>query len=304
MIYYTPEMFTVDSIKDILEPLFLEKETLEFQIGIYQQKFDLLRKLNYKELMIYERQKVSNSSLLPSLKVLSQIKSIEKDEAAKEFIQILCGLKRELSNIETLISNEEKKINNMFSFKESNLIKYLNRSSLYFENLISFEMVMRDIFNNEFLNADIYTDVSALRNYEILSMIIKKIPVVWRDFARILYDEAKYVYTLEDLKESSQQEYESFILSEKLKRDARYNKVLSKISLLDAEKSSIKKERLSLDDGLSNRSKELSAKFVRLRADKHKEIIHNLEQSAIARGDIVTKVGVYIKDPSNKLLGA
>jgi len=281
MIYYTPEMFTLESLRDILEPLFMEKETLEFQIDIYQKKFDLFRKVNYKELLIYERKRALDSSLLPSLHVLSQIKVIEKDEAVKEFRQILSNLKRELSNIENEISNEENKIKKMFTFKDVNLRKYLNEMSLYYKGILSFENIMRNIFNNEFLNAEIYTDVHGLRNYKIIEMLIKNCPLDWKLFFRIIYVEAVYVYTIEDLMNSSPEEVDAYIQIEEQRRNKRYSDILEKISNISIMKERVKSERSALDMSLTEIPRNISSQFVRLRQERHKEIINNLQKGSL-----------------------
>lgn len=304
MIYYTPEMFTIDSLSSVLEPLFYERETLEFKIGIFQDKLDSFIKLNYSDLMLYERKKKLNSALLPDLRVLSQLRVITQDDAVHEFKKILISLNTELSNVKNTITTEENRINNMFSFKDINLRKYLNKLNLYFQGLTTFENLMLDIFNNEFLNADIYKDVYGLRNYKLLTILIKKVPSEWRDIARIIYAEAKYLYTIEILRDSSEEEALLYIRNEEENRKNRYTVVEEKVAYIANNKSNIKKERSALNDSLFNKPKEVSFTFMLSRIDRHKEILNNITQSAIARGDYVTKVGEYIKNPANKLLGA
>ena len=57
MKYYTPEMFEPANLETLLKPLFMQKETWEFQLNIYQSKFDEFKKLNFPEMLIFERKK-------------------------------------------------------------------------------------------------------------------------------------------------------------------------------------------------------------------------------------------------------
>ena len=199
MIYYTPEMFEKESLEERLEGLFTQKETLEFQLGQYNEKFDTFKKINYEAMFIYERKKVHDKGLIPNKKVLQQVKAIETDEAVKEFRQTITTLSRDLKNVQNTIDNEAKKIENMFSFKEFNLKRYYNDFKLYMDGGLPFEHLMEDIFNTEFNNKKMYYDIAALRNYAILYMLIEKAPTEAQRLMRLIYDEAKYVYIKEEV---------------------------------------------------------------------------------------------------------
>ena len=111
MIYYTPEMFDINSIKKLNPELVMQRETLEFKLQQYQNNFDSFKKMYYMDLFVYERKKEHQPNIIPDKKVLQQIKTLENDDAVKEFRQNIEQLKREISNIENTLKNQATKKN-------------------------------------------------------------------------------------------------------------------------------------------------------------------------------------------------
>lgn len=300
MINYTIDMFDISKLQERFKPLFLEKETIEYKLNIYETKFTALKNKHYKDLLIYERKKTFDKTLLPNLKVISQLKISENNVVIKEFKQIISTLKQELLNIQSIIDKEATKINSMFTFEYMNLKQYLDLLNKYFNNELPFENLMKFIFNIEFLNSDMYNDISGLRNYPILALLIKKIPAAWKDLATIIYGEVKYIYTLEDLQNNTPDAVDVFIQSEKIKREERKNKAWSIQQKLIAENDTTKQNYTTLNNSLQDRPQEIATNFIISRIDRHKEILTNSKKYLITRGDWVTKMGEYITSPNSK----
>lgn len=198
MIYYTPEMFDINSIKKLNPELVMQRETLEFKLQQYQNNFDSFKKMYYMDLFVYERKKEHQPNIIPDKKVLQQIKTLENDDAVKEFRQNIEQLKREISNIENTLKNQATKIKFMFSYKKINLINYMNDLKLYFDGKMSFEIIMNDVFKNEFNGMVTYKEIHLQRNNEIMKLLVVKAPDEWKELFEIMY--------LEELR--IQQEYD------------------------------------------------------------------------------------------------
>lgn len=198
MIYYTPEMFDINSIKKLNPELVMQRETLEFKLQQYQNNFDSFKKMYYMDLFVYERKKEHQPNIIPDKKVLQQIKTLENDDAVKEFRQNIEQLKREISNIENTLKNQATKIKFMFSYKKINLINYMNDLKLYFDGKISFEIIMNDVFKNEFNGMVTYKEIHLQRNNEIMKLLVVQAPDEWKELFEIMY--------LEELR--IQQEYD------------------------------------------------------------------------------------------------
>ena len=200
MKYYTPGMFEPDNIETLLKPLFMQKETWEFQLGIYQEKFDTYKKVNFPEMLIFERKKEQDPSLIPDKHILQQFKEIEKEPAVVSFRKTITKLKRDIRNIEQEIANETKRLNSMFSFKDKNYeiyVEYLNR---YYLGKCTFTDLMEIVFTNEFNDKRIYYEVAGLRNMPILNLLVQKSPLKFRDIMRNMYEEAQSFYKIEEVK--------------------------------------------------------------------------------------------------------
>jgi hypothetical protein len=200
MKYYTPDMFDYNKIGEIFKPLYMKKETLEFQMGIYQDKLDTYKKLNFPEMLVYERKKEQNPTLIPDKVVLQQFKELEKEPAISKFNKTITQLKRDIKNIDQEIDNQAKKISNMFSFKEKNYEIYLEYLNRYYLGVSSFTELMELIFTNEFNDKKIYYEVAALRNMPVLNLLYQRSPVQYREFMRNICDEAAAYYKLEEIK--------------------------------------------------------------------------------------------------------
>lgn len=198
MIYYTPEMFDINSIKKLNPELVMQRETLEFKLQQYQNNFDSFKKMYYMDLFVYERKKEHQPNIIPDKKVLQQIKTLENDDAVKEFRQNIEQLKREISNIENTLKNQATKIKFMFSYKKINLINYMNDLKLYFDGKMSFEIIMNDVFKNEFNGMVTYKEIHLQRNNEIMKLLVVKAPDEWKELFEIMH--------LEELR--IQQEYD------------------------------------------------------------------------------------------------
>ncbi len=198
MIYYTPEMFDINSIKKLNPELVMQCETLEFKLQQYQNNFDSFKKMYYMDLFVYERKKEHQPNIIPDKKVLQQIKTLENDDAVKEFRQNIEQLKREISNIENTLKNQATKIKFMFLYKKINLINYMNDLKLYFDGKMSFEIIMNDVFKNEFNGMVAYKEIHLQRNNEIMKLLVVKAPDEWKELFEIMY--------LEELR--IQQEYD------------------------------------------------------------------------------------------------
>lgn len=198
MIYYTPEMFDINSIKKLNPELVMQRETLEFKLQQYQNNFDSFKKMYYMDLFVYERKKEHQPNIIPDKKVLQQIKTLENDDAVKEFRQNIEQLKREITNIENTLKNQATKIKFMFSYKKINLINYMNDLKLYFDGKMSFEIIMNDVFKNEFNGMVTYKEIHLQRNNEIMKLLVVKAPDEWKELFEIMH--------LEELR--IQQEYD------------------------------------------------------------------------------------------------
>lgn len=300
MILYTPEMFDVENLKTTLHPLFMEQETLEFQISVFQEKFDLLLTLHYKDLLVYERKKEKNASLMPNIHILQQLKQLEDDESVTEFRQILGVLKRDLNIVNGHIDKETFVLNTMFAFRSFNVDRYLNNLILYYDGFLNFDDVMKDIFNNEFNDANIYESVHTLRTHNIINMLVLRSPVDWKDFARLIVDESKYVFALEDLMTESPEEVDDFIIAESHKRENRFEYAKRKqTSIANAKKNTLL-DRKALDLKFENRPRIISEEFIQSRIDRHKEIIEETQSLSIARTDLISKKALDMINPENK----
>ena len=204
MIYYTPEMFDINSIKKLNPELVMQRETLEFKLQQYQNNFDSFKKMYYMDLFVYERKKEHQPNIIPDKKVLQQIKTLETDDAVKEFRQNIEQLKREISNIENTLKNQATKIKFMFSYKKINLINYMNDLKLYFDGKMSFEIIMNDVFKNEFNGMVTYKEIHLQRNNEIMKLLVVKAPDEWKELFEIMH--------LEELR--IQQEYDTQYIKE------------------------------------------------------------------------------------------
>lgn len=199
MIYYTPEMFDIRMLEETLKPSYMQKETIEFKLKQFQTNFDTFKKINYEELLIYERKKELDSNTIPSKVVLQQIKLLETDDAAKEFKQIISSFKRDLKNLTISIDNEYRKINDKFSFTEKNLKRYLTELNKFYNGEIQFNELMEDIFNNEFNEKQLYYILASQRIYDVLFLIVEKAPTEWQHIMRLIYDEMYYEFIKEEI---------------------------------------------------------------------------------------------------------
>jgi hypothetical protein len=314
MVIYTVDMFDIYKIEDLHKDLFMRKETLEFQLRIYQTKFDEFMKLNCKELLIFERKKeqtllqlmgaprpkypnnfvpfnsrcgnnvskvnTNTGDLLPDNTVMLQMKAIALDPAVKEFKKIIAELKNELVIINSKINGIYNRLNKMFSFTEINLRRYLNSLVQYYSGRLAFDDVMKDIFNIEFNNTGMYFDVKEAKNYDMFKLLIKKIPKSWHSIGFIIYLELLYVILIEDLEKIDSAIALSFIESEKQNRKKRMDIILDKVKTLDSQKLAAEKTKLALDTSLYDNSSKIASEFLLSRKDRHDEIVKAANDSA------------------------
>jgi len=285
---------------DGLEALFLEKETLEFKINIFKTQFEFLKKTTYNDMMIYERKKVFHPELLPNTTVLAQLKIFEADVSVKEFKQILVSLNRELSDITTIIDTAKSNRNKMFSFKEINVKNYILSFVNYFDEKVSFDYIIKSIHNNEFLNNDTILSCPSLKNYDMLNKMYLEIPTIYKSFAKILLEEAKYLYFIEILEVLSPEDVVLFIESESEQRNNRKSEILMILQIISNTESNTIKNRTALDDSLSDIPTKIASDFIRSRLDADASLISKIENASIARGDWITKEGLYIKSTAVK----
>ncbi len=190
---YTPDIFDVSQLHITFSELFTKKETLEYKLQQYQKAFDAFKSMNFPELLIYERKKEYNKNIIPDKSVLMQIKANESDLAVKEFRQTINVLNKELKEINTLIKKEEFKLQNMFQFKEINLNRYLKTLDMYYNDSFLFTDLFEDIFNNEFNDKQLYTEINLQRNYSIFNLLILRAPNEWKWLFRNIIDEQIYL---------------------------------------------------------------------------------------------------------------
>lgn len=179
MTHYSIDDFNVDKIEEKYPELFMQKETLEFQLDQYQKNFDSFKKMFYEAMLVYERKKVQNPNLIPDKVVLQQIKALENDPAVKEFRQSIDKLKRELKNVTTQIDNLVGKITKMFEFKEQNCMKYFTAFNEVLNKKLDIDLLMEDIFNNEFNDRSLYYELKYARNYEVIGLMVLNAPASW-----------------------------------------------------------------------------------------------------------------------------
>ena len=198
MIFYTPGMFDVTNLKEVFKPLYAKKETFEFQLNILEEKFDGFKRVNFPEMLIYEKKKVHEPKLIPDRIVLDQYKKIEDEPAVDEFRQRISKLKRQIKNTEVEITNAEATVKSMFSFTDKNYELYVNNLNKYYKGGMQFTEMMEIIFEKEFNKKSIYYEVAGLRNYPIIHLLYEKAPVKCKDTMLHIYEESKVVYMLED----------------------------------------------------------------------------------------------------------
>ncbi len=263
---YTPEMFDITKVEELNKELIMQKETIEFQLRVYEGEFDKFKQTNYPELLIYERKKKIESTLPPDAIILNQLKVLSNDESSVEFNKVITSLNNELQDIDFKIKRLYMRFDCLFSFTSINLSSYLRWLDLYFSDSYSFDTMMVSIFNNEFLDSNIYNYIKDTNNVDTLELIFKKIPVDWKDIGRVLVDEVKY------LLDSNVDKGNTAILE---KRENRKRIVKNKILI---------QNRKMIEPDLSDLRDDLFSKninFTSLRAERHKVILDAAENSAI-----------------------
>ncbi len=190
MIFYTPAMFDPTNLEELFKPLYAKKETFEFQLNILEEKFDGFKRINFPEMLIFEKKKTHEPALIPDKVVLDQYKKIEDEPAVAEFRQRITKLKKDIKNINIQIANETAKIKSMFSFTDRHYELYVNNLNKYYKGGMQFTAMMEIIFENEFNNKEIYYEVAGLRNYRILQMLYEKAPVKCKATMQNIYQES------------------------------------------------------------------------------------------------------------------
>lgn len=191
MVYYTPDMFDINQIDKFNKEIIMQKEALEFRLSKFQEQFDGFKKSQYESLLIFERKKKQNPDLMPDLLVLRQMKEIEQDAAVKEFREEIARLEKEIKLIDSELEKKKNKLKNMFQFKALNLEIYYKEFQQYYKSNGSFEELMKLIFNNEFLDKNLYELVNWQRQYDVLYLLQLNAPEMWKTFFRILLAEQK-----------------------------------------------------------------------------------------------------------------
>lgn len=195
---YTVDMFNENNIEILFKPILTEKETLEFQLKIYGDKFDSYKKANFPELVLYENKKKHNPNIIPDKLVLAQLKDIEKEPDVQVFRQKISQLTREIKTIENKITSERTKINSMFTFSDYNCEKYINELNKYYHGNCSFNSLMELIFGLEFLDKIIYYELAYMRNLDVIYLLVEKSPLNMKKTMRNIYDELVSVFKLEE----------------------------------------------------------------------------------------------------------
>lgn len=191
-------MFDVTNLEELFKHLYAKKETLEFQLNILEEKFDGFKRVNFPEMLVYEKKKIHEPSLKPDRIVLDQYKQIEDEPAVAEFRQRITKLKRDIKNVEIEIANEAASIKSMFSFTDKNYEIYVDNLNKYYTGAMQFTTMMEIIFEKEFNKRSIYYEVAGLRNYPIIKLLYEKAPVKCKNTMLNIYEESKVVYMLED----------------------------------------------------------------------------------------------------------
>lgn len=274
MIEYTVDMFDKTKVEQTNKDLFMRKETVTFQLNVFEKYFNDYKHGNFSELIKFERLKKGNNKLLPNAVVLSQMKTISIDDSAKEFIENIKKLQIELNVLNKQIDILFSRFDIMFSFSEMNLKKYMFLFNRYFEEKEHIENVMYAIFDMEFLDIYMFDSVKKTKNIPILNLLVEKCPLDWKDFFRILIAELHYIFKCVDFEDGS--ELQSFKDANKIKRTERKNNInyLSKLLINRTQLNT----QLGSDDEV-DRAFKSKVDFSLSRIDRHKEILDIAEQS-------------------------
>ena len=296
MTEYTINMFDLSKIRETHRPLFMIQESLEFKLNIFQTQFDSIRQTHYSELLVYERMKEHDPTLLPNSKVINQIRSLSGDPSVKEFRQTIVQLKREIHNNQTHIDNEIIKLEHLFSFKDRSLIEYVNQLDGYFKATLSFDELMKTIFTNEFYNVDLYMELMECNNMAVVRLLISRVPVEWKPLMEILIEELEYLRVIKGM-DGNDEAIHLYITDEYENRSQRIEYVTHKLARI--KYLNTRATEINNDGTIFNNPKEAASEFARERNGRHKEILKANRDAAIANGDRVSMAADYMKDPAN-----
>jgi len=199
MKYYIPEMFDINNVEGFAADLLLQRETFAFQLNVFETNLNKFKKLHFKEILIYEKQKINNPELRPTKDVLKIIKALETDPSVKIFKQNIARLSREIKNIDTKINNEKIRISNMFKFDEYDVRRFLYTYLDYKAGTGTFDNLMELVFNTQFNSKRMYYEVAGLRNFDILKLLHSKAPQQWKKVIIFIINEANYVFLQEEI---------------------------------------------------------------------------------------------------------
>jgi len=193
--YLTPEMFTEEGIEAALADDIKQKETMEFQLENLRKQVDDIKSKYFKELLIFERKKEHNKSLIPDKVVLEQMKSLERESAYKGIKAQMDSLKISIKEIDEKIEENKKQLIGLFKFSTVDIENYLEKFLKYLDSgdKSIFVDLMEFIFKNEFKNKRLYHIVNLQRNIPIFELLIEKAP---DEYKWVFYDILEENYKL------------------------------------------------------------------------------------------------------------
>ena len=182
-IYYEHD-FTLEGIPTKFSPLLSTIETDEYEYNFILTQIDDIKKQSFKELYIYEQMKKTDKTVKPNIMVLSQVKSLERDVTYIEFTKKLYSLKNKIKIQKQEIEKHKIKLSTLFTFTDYNLKKYLDLATIYYDDSSEYnlDILMEEIFNNEFGSKTIYYDVRWSMQLDIFLLLLKKSPQDYQSF--------------------------------------------------------------------------------------------------------------------------
>jgi len=187
---YNKEDFLLDNIYDALSPYITELETLEFKYNTLNDQVLTIKKDFFHDLFLYEQMKINDKTIIPDKIVLSQYKLLEKDENYLRIKKEIDDYKRKINNINKIITDKRKYLGGLFKFDQLNYIKYIEIFTIFLENEddIVLDSLFEEIFNNEFLDKELYYNIKWTRNYEIFNLIVEQAPEEMRAIMQYIID--------------------------------------------------------------------------------------------------------------------
>jgi len=187
---YNKEDFLLDNIDNTLSIYITELETLEFKYNTLNDQVLSIKKDLFHNLFLYEQMKINNKTIIPDKIVLSQYKLLEKDENYLRIKREINNYKIKINNINKIINDKRKYLNSLFKFDQLNYLKYIDIFTIFLENEddVVLDSLFEEIFNNEFLDKDLYYDIKWTRNYDVFNLIVEQAPEEMRTIMQYIID--------------------------------------------------------------------------------------------------------------------